>query len=182
MKTKDFSIVALAPLVVLAVPFVGNFVSAEVNWTASDFALMWALLAAATFAWRLLATRPGANLPYQLGAALAVGTGLMLMWVTLAVAVIGHGNPANLLYPGVILLGLTGVGVTRFQPQGLARTAFVVAFATFLVPLIGLMVQPDDFSPGVMQVFTLNFGFVLMFTLAGLLFRQAAEKQTAVAR
>ncbi|MFZ9682301.1 MAG: hypothetical protein ACO3DQ_03745 [Cephaloticoccus sp.] len=181
MKTKDFLIVALAPLVVLAIPFVGNFVSEGVNWTAFDFALMWVLLAAAMFAWRLLATRPGANLPYRLGAALAVGTGLMLIWVTLAVAIIGDGNPANLLYPGVMLAGLTGVGLARFQPQGLARTAFAVAFAIFLVPLIGLMVEPNDFSPGVAPVFTINLGFVLLFTLAGLLFRYAAAKQTAVA-
>ena len=39
-----------------------------------------------------------------------------------------------------------------------------------------VVLWPTDFSPGVPQVFALNFGFVLMFAAAGALFRRAAAE------
>lgn len=77
MKRKDYLIVAIAPLVVLTIPLIGNFVSEEWNWSTSDFLTMGLLLAGTTFVWRLLITRSGANLPYRLGAGLGVGAGLL---------------------------------------------------------------------------------------------------------
>lgn len=175
MKRKDYLIVALTPLVLLTIPLIGNLVSKEWNWSGSDFLIMGLLIAVATFIWRLLVTRPSANLAYRLGAGLAVGTGFLLVWVSLAVAVIGDDNPANVLYLGAILAGLIGTGVARFQPQGMARAAFAAAAVTFFVPIVAWFVDANDFSPGVAQVFLLNSVFVLMFATAGLLFSHAAK-------
>lgn len=177
MKNKDYLIVALAPPVVLLIPLIGNLVSKEWNWSASDFAFMWVLLAGTTFLYRLLVTRQLANLPYRLGAGLAVAAGFLLIWVSLAVAVIGHDNPANALYLGVIVIGLVGTGLAQFRPRGMARAAFAAAVATFFVPIVAWFVQPNDFSPGVMQVFMLNFCFVAMFAGAGLLFQHSASRR-----
>jgi hypothetical protein len=174
MKTKDFLIVGLVPLLVLMIPLVAMQFTREVNWTASDFAAMWVVLTVPTFLFRLLVTRQWASLPYRLGAGLAVVTGFFMTWVNLAVQIIGHDNAANLLYSGVVLLSLVGVALSRFRPEGLARTAFAAAAATFLVPVIGYLAWPGDFSPGVARVFLLNGFFVVMFAVSGLLFRQAA--------
>jgi hypothetical protein len=174
MKTKDYLIVALAPLLVLLVPSVGVMVSEEWNWTLSDFVVAWVLLAGTTFTYRLLATRKAANFAYRAGAGLAVAAGFLLTWVNLAVQVIGHENPANNFYFGVVLIGLVGAGLARFQPAGMAMTAFATAAATLLVPVIAFFAWPTDFSPGVGQVFSLNLGFVLLFAGSGLLFRHAA--------
>lgn len=76
----------------------------------------------------------------------------------------------------MILIGLTGVGLSRFRPAGLANAAFVTAAATLLVPLIAFIFWPADFSPGVAKVFMLNGFFALMFVVSGLLFRQAASQ------
>ena len=176
MKTKDYLIVALAPLPLLLIPMVGIMVSEEWKWTLSDFVVAWAILAGTTFVYRLLATRPVANLSYRAGAGLAVATGLLLTWINLAVQIIGDENPAFVLYFIVVLIGLTGTGLARFQPAGMARAAFATATATFLVPLIAVILWPTDFSPGVPQVFALNFAFVVMFAGAGLLFRRAASQ------
>ncbi len=176
MKRKDYLIVALAPLAVLLIPLVAMRFTREVNWTWSDFAAMWVVLSVPTFLFRLLVTRPWASLPYRLGAGLAVVTGFLMTWVNLAVQIIGHENPANLLYFVVILIGLIGVGLARFQPAGLAMTAFAAAATTFLVPIVAFACWPADFSPGVPQVFILNGGFVFMFAGAGLLFRRAASQ------
>jgi hypothetical protein len=175
MKTKDFLIVALVPLLILMIPLVAMQFTDEVKWTLFDFVAMWVVLTIPTFLFRLLVTRKFANLPYRLGAGLAVVTGFFMTWVNLAVQIIGHDNAANVLYFAVVLIGLAGVGFSRFRAEGLARTAFAVAAATFLVPVVGYLAWPGDFSPGVLRVFTLNLFFVVMFTFSGLLFRHAAE-------
>ncbi len=174
MKTKDFLIVALAPLLVLMIPLVAMQFTPEVKWTFSDFVVMWVLLAGTTWFFRLLVTRKAASLTFRLGAGLAVATGFLMTWVSLAVQIIGHDNPANVLYLGVILLGMAGVGFARFQPAGMARAAFATAAATFLVPVFAVITWPGDFSPGIPQVFMLNGCFAMMFAGSGLLFRHAA--------
>jgi len=176
MKTKDFLVVALAPMLVLLVPLVAMQFTKEVNWTISDFVLAWVLLAGATFAYKLLATRATGNIAYRAGAGLAVAAGFLLTWINAAVAIIGEHNPANALYLGVILVGMIGAGFARFQPRGMARALFATAFAQFLVPVIAVIVWPSDFGPGVAKVFMLNGFFVLMFAGSGLLFRHAARQ------
>lgn len=181
MKTKDFLLVALAPFALLWIPLVGIMVSEEWKWTWPDFLFGWVVIAFATFVFRLIVTRKFANLAYKAGAGLAVVAGFLIFWITAAVQIIGDENPANVLYLAVILTGLTGVGLARFKPAGMARAAFATAATTFLVPVIAVIAWPGDFSPGVPQVFLLNGFFVLMFAASSLLFRHAAvQPGTAV--
>jgi hypothetical protein len=58
----------------------------------------------------------------------------------------------------------------------MARALFAMALAQFLVPMLALILWRNDFSPGVAQVFGLNFVFVLLFAGAALLFRYAGTK------
>jgi len=176
MQKKDYRFVTLAPLPVLLIPLVGVLVSEEWKWTFFDFVAAWAILAGTIFVYKLLATSKSATLAYRLGAGLAVAAGFLITWISGAVQIIGHENPGNILYLGVILTGLIGVALARFQPAGLARAAFATAAATFLVPVIAVIFWPFDFSPGVEKVFILNGCFVLMFAGAGLLFRRAARQ------
>ncbi|HEX2861799.1 MAG TPA: hypothetical protein VHN79_09165 [Lacunisphaera sp.] len=173
MKTKDCLIAALAPVPVLLIPLVGVMVSEDWKWSFFDFVAAWFILALTTFLCRLLVTRRPTNLAYRLGAILAVAAGFLITWISLAVQIIGDENPANVLYLAVIVTGLAGVGLARFQAVGMARAAFATAVVTFLVPVVGVILWPADFSPGVWQVFMLNSVFVLMFAAAGLLFRHA---------
>jgi hypothetical protein len=179
MKTKDYLVVALAPLAVLLIPLAGNLGSEEWNWSFSDFVVAWTLLAGAIFTYKMMATKRTAHPSYRAGAALAVATGLLLTWINLAVQIIGDENPAFVLYFVVVLIGLAGAIRARFEPAGMANAALVTAAATFLVPLIAFILWPADFSPGVGQVFALNFGFVALFASAGLLFRHASRENPA---
>lgn len=174
MKTRDYLIVGLAPMPVLLIALWGNTYVEGWNWNPGSFVFAWVIIAGAAFIYRLLATRTFANLAYRLGAGLAVLAGFLVFWVTAAVQIIGEENPANPLYILALLIGLIGVGVSRFQPARLARAAFATAAALFLIPVIAVIFWPADFSPGVPQVFALNSGFVLMFVVSGLLFRRAA--------
>jgi hypothetical protein len=176
MKTKDYLIVALVPCAILLIPLVGTLTVEDWRWTWSDFVVFWFILAITTGFIRLLVTRPVANLAYKAGATVAVIGGFLLTWVSLAVQVIGGDNPGNLFYFLILLGGFVGVGLSRFQPAALAKVAFGMAAALFLTPIVAVLAWPADFSPGIPQVFALNGGFVLMFVIAGLLFRHSANQ------
>jgi hypothetical protein len=184
MKTKDFLIVALFPLCVLAIPLVAMQFTREVNWTASDFAVMWVVLSIPTFLFRLLVTRQGISLSYKLGAAVGIVAGFLMTWVNLAVQIIGDDNPAFVLYILAALVGLAGVALSRFQPAALAKAAYATAAAVFVIPIIAVICWPSDFDPGVLPVFVGNTVLSLTFVVSGLLFNHAAGRgiQTTGAR
>lgn len=176
MKTKDYLLVALAPLTVLLIPLVGIMVSEEWKWTFFDFVAAWVVLALTTFFYRLLVTRRPGNFAYKAGVGLAVAAGFLITWINLAVQIIGDENPGNVLYFGVLLFGLIGVGLSRFQPASLAKVAFTMASAIVLIPVVAVLFWPADFNPGFPRVFLLNSCFALMFAGSGLLFRHAANQ------
>jgi hypothetical protein len=177
MKQKDYLIVALAPVPLLLVALFGNTFVEGWNWNPGAFVLLWVVVAAATFVYRWLATSQAANLPFKLGVGLAVLASFVLGWITLAVKVIGEENPANLFYFLIILGGLVGVGLARFQAAKLAKVAFAMAGAVLLVPVLALLLWPEsDFSPGVDKVFVLNGFFVAMYVVSGLLLRHAGGR------
>jgi hypothetical protein len=178
MKSKDYLIVALLPLALLLIPFTGNLTVEGWNWKWNDFLFAWVVFSVTTFVFRFLMSRPVANFAYKAGVALAVLAGFLVFWITAAVQIIGDENPANILYLGVILTGLGGVALARFRPAGMAKAAFATAAVTFVVPIVGLILKPTDFSPGIPQVFLLNGFFVLMFVVSGLFLRHAAGQSS----
>jgi len=62
------------------------------------------------------------------------------VWVTGAVGIIGsEDDAANLLYGGVLAVGLIGAVIARFQPDGMARALIATAIAQSLVALIAIL-------------------------------------------
>jgi len=173
--------VALATASLLLVPLVAMQFTGEVQWSPFDFILMGLLLFGTGLTYVLL-SRLSDNRAYRVAIGIAVLTGLFVIWINLAVGIIGsEDHPANTLYAAVLFVGVLGAGFSRFHAKGMALTMFVVALAQFLVPLIALLVWRPvlDAPPGLAGVFLLNTGFAVMFTISGLLFRMAAEKPPA---
>lgn len=175
MKRKDHLIVALVPPALLLIPLTGQLTVEGWNWEWNDFVFAWVVFTITTFFYRLLITRRPANLAYKAGVGLAVLAGFLITWISLAVQIIGDENPGNLLYLLTILGGFIGVGLARFEPAALARVAFTMATAIFLIPVISILVWPTDFNPGFAKVLLLSSFFAAMFTASGLLFRHTAR-------
>ena len=111
---------------------------------------------------------------------LLLAAAFLLVWINGAVGIIGNeGNPANLMYGGVLAVGIIGAMIARFQPQGMARALFAMALAQLLVPVIALIVwrRSLDDAPGVVGVFMLNASFVMLFVVSALFFRRAARER-----
>ena len=161
----------------LLVPLTGMQLSAEWNWSGRDFLTAWVLLSAAGFFYTFL-NQPRAGPAARLASVLVVATSLLLVWLNLAVGVVGsEGNPANPLYAAVIGTGIAGAIIARFRPRGMAWTAFAMAAVQTMVPLIALKLHQPDFHPGLAQVLLLNLAFTTLFAIAGLLFLHTARNQ-----
>lgn len=122
------------PLVLLLIPLIARF-----PWTPSDFIVMGVLLGGVGMLIEL-AVRVSDSWAYRAGAALSVVTGFLLLWVNLAVGILGgEANPWNLLFLGVLAVGFVGAVAARFRAGGMMRTALAVAAAQVAVGVAAVL-------------------------------------------
>ncbi len=173
LPVKSISRLALATALILLVPLVAMQFNSEVNWTLSDFVIMGGLLFGTGLAYVLLTTQRG-SAAYRLATAAALGTGLLLTWVNLAVGFIGGGpTPANLLCGAVPVVAAVGAILGRFRAAGMARAMLAAAITQAAVPVLALL-NPASGS-GLKTVEVLATGlFVALWVVAALLFRRAS--------
>lgn len=177
---RRLAVWAVAVALILLVPLVAMQFTAEVNWDLFDFAVAGILLFGTGLAYELVARR-GSTIAYRVAVGIACAAAFLLVWVNGAVGIIGNeGNPANLMYFGVLAIGAIGAFVARLELRGLARTLFTMAIAQALVPVIALVAQvPSWGAAGVGGVFMLNAFFVVLFAISALLFRRASASDSA---
>lgn len=166
---------AAAALILLA-PLVAMQFTDEVNWDATDFAVMAALLFGACGAWEL-AARMTANVAYRAAAGVAVVTAFLLIWINLAVGIIGsENNSANLMFGGVLAVGILGALIARFRPQGMARALGAMAFAQVLAGVTAVLAGWGSTGANWPEVIILLTGFfAALWLLSAWLFRKAAR-------
>jgi len=165
---------ALVTALLLLVPLVGMQFSQEVVWTLSDFVIAGLLLFSTGFAYELIAHK-GGNLAYRAASAATLLTGLLLIWVNLAVGIIGsEDNPANLLYGGVLIVAILGTIFAGLRARNMVRVLLTTALAQFLVPIVALLIWKPEFTAGVVKVFGANMLFVVLWLGAAWLFHRAS--------
>ena len=72
---------------------------------------------------------------YRFAAGVALAAAFVLAWLSLGVGVIGKdGDPANLMYFGVLAVGIIGAVIARFRPHGMARALLATALAPATEP------------------------------------------------
>lgn len=124
----------------LILPLLAMQFTDEVNWNAADFLVFGFLLASVGGTFEL-ATRKTGSAAYRAAVGLALAAAFLLIWANTAVGIIGNEeNDANLMYYGVLVIGLVGALIARFEPKGMARAMFAAAGAQGLVFVIALVV------------------------------------------
>lgn len=153
-------------------PLVAMRFTAEVIWTGSDFVVWGTMLGAACGAYEL-ATRVASNTVYRAAAGVAVVTTFLLVWINLAVGVIdAETNPANLMFAGVVAVGVVGSIIGRFRAAGMARALIATALAQLTVALIVLILGWSDETGIIIGVTVM---FVTLWLGSAWLFRKAAR-------
>ena len=150
----------------------------EVVWDLADFAVFGVMLFGAGLTYELIA-RKAANIAYRVAVGLALATAFMLVWLIGAVGLIGaEGDLFDLMYFGVLAVGIIGALIAHFQPHGMARALFATALAQMLVAVIALAAGKHQSSvSSVSEILILNGFFVALFVGSALLFRYAAREQ-----
>ncbi len=167
--------VAFATASILMIPLIAMLFTGDVNWSLFDFIVMGILLFGTGLTYVLI-SRLSNSIAYRAAVGIAVMTGLLLIWINLAVGIIGsENNPANQLYIGVLAVGIVGAGIARLRPRAMARTLFATALAQMLVPVTAMLIwRPSlENAPGIIGVFILNAFFATLFVVSGMLFRRA---------
>jgi hypothetical protein len=189
--TRRLTVWAAVVALILMVPFLamrlhwrvpdpGSPTLDEVNWSLFDFVVAGTVLFGAAMTYELIARKLGTS-AYRIGVGIACMTGLVLLWINMAVGLIGSDdNPANLMYLAVLAIAFSGTYLAGFQPRGVSRAMFVTAAAQALVPIIAFAINRPDFSPGVVQVMMLNGVFVALWIASALMFRYAASPTASI--
>ena len=156
----------------LLLPLVAMQFSKQVNWTWADFVVFGAMLLVACGAYEL-ATRLSGNTAYRAAVGVAVVGGFLLVWMNLAVGIIGsEENSANLMFAGVLAVGAIGAFIARFQPHGMARALVATALAQALVAVVALIA-----GSGEPPLWLLTAFYVALWLTSAGLFRKAAREQ-----
>ncbi|MDX1950701.1 MAG: hypothetical protein SFY81_00875 [Verrucomicrobiota bacterium] len=162
--------ILLAVASILIVPLIAMQFSNEVVWTLTDFIIAGALLLGIGLTYEL-AARKGGNLKYRAAVLLALAATLLMVWLNLAVGIIGtESNPANLMYIGVLAVGIVGAILARHQPTKLARALFATALSQTIVTIIALVANLGSPENGPLKIVILNALFITMWIASALLF------------
>jgi hypothetical protein len=178
MQDKNIIRIALATALILLLPLLAMQFTDEVVWDLADFAVAGVLLFGAGLTYELVA-RKGGSIAYRAAVGVAVAAALLLVWMNLAVGIIGNeDNPANLMYNGVLAVGIIGALIARFRPHGMARALFATALVQALVPMIALIIGKPQVTSveallGVFGVLGVNAFFVMLFVGSASLFRRS---------
>lgn len=175
---KSLLLIAFVTGALLLVPLVAMQFTKAVNWTGLDFAVAGCLLFASGVAYVLIA-QSASHIAGRAAACIAVAAALMLIWVNLAVGIIGsEDNPANLMYAGVVGIEIVGALIARLRPRGMSVALLAAALAQALVAVVALAGGLGAGEPpGRLGILVLNGFFIALFAVSAWLFRQAGRAQ-----
>lgn len=176
---KSIALLALATGALLMIPLIAMQFSDDVVWTLSDFIFAGTMLFGTGLTYKLV-TRKSGETVYRVATGFALFTGLFLIWVNGAVGIIGsENNEINTLYYLVIFVGIIGAFLARFKSQGMSLTLFSMAVAQAIIAVIALFTGMAEVPGGsVYEIIAVNGFFIMLFVVAGLLFRYAAQEES----
>jgi hypothetical protein len=151
-----------APLILMQVAPQSGF-----NWTASDFIFI-AVLFGGLGLLLEIAVRLSTDWFYRMGAAVGLGTSVLLIWANLAVGYIGsEDNPYNLYFFGVVAIALAGALLAALRARGMALAMGAAGVGHAVAGGIGFA---QDSRTGPITII-----FVAMWLFSATLFRKAAQ-------
>jgi di/tricarboxylate transporter len=147
-----------------------------VDWDFFDFAVFGAMLLGVGIVYAL-AKRRANNTTYRFAFGAALAAAFLLVWVNGAVGIIGNeNNDANMMFFGVLVVGVVGAIIARLQPKGMARAMYATAIAQALVAVIALAANLGPAGTSwPWDVLVLTGFFTALWLVSARLFRKAAR-------
>lgn len=164
---------------ILVIPLIAMQFSTHVNWSFSDFIIMGVMIFMTGSSYVLI-TRYAPNITYRLAMGSVIGFTFLLVWINLAVGLIGSGpHIGNLLYMGVIVVILVGTYLSDFKTIGMARAMFAVVISLGIVAGIQFFLGIQNY-PGssVEEIIAVNGFFMMLYAVSSLIFKYAALNES----
>ena len=176
---KSAACIVLTTAFILLIPLLAMQITDEVVWGLADFAMAGTLLVGTGLMYELVARKTG-NIAYRAAVGIMLAAAFLIVGINLAVGIIGtEDNPANLMYIGVLAVGIIGALIARFQPHGMSCVLFTTAFIQVLIAVIALIGGMGSTGPiWPWDLLLMNGFFAALFVGSALLFRKAAREQT----
>lgn len=160
----------------LLLPLVAMQFTDDVDWSVADFVFAGVLLAGVGIPLEL-AVRKKSDTVYRVAVGVGLVGALLLVWMNGAVGIIGsENNAANLMYGGVLAIGIAGSFMARFRSGGMARVLIATAIAQAVVTVVALVARLGSPESGPLEILALNGFFVALWIGSALLFREAARR------
>ena len=160
----------------MLVPLIAMQFTSEVAWDLADFVFLGTLLLGIGGAYEFLARKTG-NIAYRFAVGLTLAGIFLLIWLNAAVGIIGtERSDANLMFVGIIAVGVVGAIVARFQAAGMARTLVAMGLAQLTIAAIVLIAGLGSSGPvWPNDVLGLTGAFTALWFVSALSFRRAAR-------
>lgn len=144
------------------------------NWDGLDYIAAATLLAGGGLGF-FLAVRHARSAWHYLAVAAAAGGAILLIWMQLAVGLVGSGaHPINQLMGLVLVHGIVGAILSRARASGMRTTMLVVAGTQLLFGSLGfILLTPEMYS----DLFLVTTFFAGIWTASAFLFHLAYLKE-----
>jgi hypothetical protein len=141
------------------------------NWGPGAFLVLGILIGGALLLYEH-AARKGVGMAYRGGVAAAMLVAFLIMWMNVAVGIVGEDNPANFNFFMLIFASAVGAFAARGEAAGMARAMLGVA-AVQLLLAIAIATAPS--TVGAARVLTLCGVFGGLWLLSAALFQRASR-------
>jgi hypothetical protein len=160
----------------LLTPLVAMQFTPQVRWTVSDFVFAGAMIVGVGLLYEL-AVKISGSFAYRAGAAVGLGTCFLLVWINLAVGIIGdEDNFHNAYYFCEVLLAAGAAFAAALKPAGMMRAMLAAATFQALITAAAFFDGWDASEPpGPVGLLGLNSAFIASWLLSAALFRRAAQ-------
>ena len=163
--------------VLLLTPLVMMQISSEWNWGVGDFVFAGVMICGTCLLYEA-AARLSDSLAYRWGVMLALAASFLIVWINLAVGIVGEDDPANVSFFGLVMMAASASFAAGFAAKGMARAMACVAVAQIaLGVLVATAPINADVPPGPAALIALNGGFAVLWLLAAGLFHRAAADE-----
>lgn len=119
------------------------------------------------------------NKYYWLGLGLAALSVLFLVLAIGALGIVGEGGSPDMLYLGVLAVGVIGTAAARLRARGMALTLLAMAATQALVAgiaLVAVLLGVGEFEgASTVDLIGINAMYVVLFVISARLFRRATE-------
>jgi hypothetical protein len=159
----------------LLTPAVMMQVSDEWNWGPASFVLAGIMICGPILVYERTA-RLWPSLAYRGGAAVALIVSFLIIWINLAVGIVGEDNPINFSFFMLIFAAAIGAFAARFQPDGMARAMLGTAAVQMLLAIAIATAPSTQREPGgAVSVLVLCSFFAGLWLVSAALFLKASK-------